>query len=209
MKRFTVLFVFALAGCQTKTLMDTNYDADAVAQKAKALVVMRTMAKTPHGEDVAMVTTWRNTKTNHYFETHAQNRILPFASPYDRAHVYTLEPGHYVLTDIIFTPSSFLGLGRRTTYYVRNVPSLVFFEVQPGEKTYVGDLILNAQQSKILAKALRIEDHYDVAVNGAKEEQSEINCSFGKNLMRFTDSAITLQNFMESSGGFIEGGLLP
>jgi len=208
MKKLTFLLVFTLAGCQTKTLMDTNYDTDAIAQQAKSLVVMRTMAKSPQSDDVAMVTTWRNTKTNHHFETHAQNPILPFASPHDRAHVYTIEPGQYVLTDIIFTPGSFWSLGQRNTYYVRNISPMVFFEVQPGEKIYVGDLILDVRQSKMLAKALRIEDHYDSAVKGLKEEKTEIGFPFGKNLMRFSNRVRVLQRFMELGGDFMEEGPL-
>jgi len=200
MKRFTILFVFALAGCQTKTFMDTNYDDDAVAQQAKALVVMRTVAKLHQREDVAMVATWRNTKTNNYFTTHAQQRILFYESPHDRAHMYTIEPGQYVLTDIEFiVPATFLG--RAKTYSAHDISPLVFFEVQPGEKAYVGDLIINAGQSDILAKAFRIRDYYEWTIKGLKKEESGIDYSFGKNLMRFTDHAITLQQSMELDGG--------
>jgi hypothetical protein len=206
MKRLTVLLVFALAGCQqTRMLpMDTNYDAVAVAQQAKSLVVMRTMAKSPQGDDVAMATTWRNTKTNRYFVTHAQSRILFYNSPHDKVHAYTIEPGQYVLTDIIFTPRPFWSLGQPKTYYVRNIPPMVFFEVQPGEKTYVGDLISDTQQTRNLLKTLRIEDHYDAAIKGIKEEQPELDLSFGKRLMRFSDRAVILRKLREIDGGLIE-----
>ncbi|KIE05806.1 hypothetical protein NF27_CL00050 [Candidatus Jidaibacter acanthamoeba] len=199
----SILLILQLAACATRTHVEQFKDVKGFNERRKGIVIIQTAQKVDKVRDkYNLKTTWKNKENKRIFTTDPENIIgelvtvfsivIPSATFNFPTLVYFIEPGEYSLSSIYFD--------RR---YANSLKDIITFSLKGGEVVYIGKLIVDDNNSRIVANALNIEDSYETAKKYFEAKYPEIKQTPIKRLMEFSEKAKGLR-LISNEYGFIE-----
>ncbi|MBA8667902.1 hypothetical protein H1Q59_08375 [Holosporaceae bacterium 'Namur'] len=199
----SILLILQLAACATRTHVEQFKDIKGFNEGRKGIVIIQTAQTVDKiREKHNLKTTWENKGNKRIFTTDPENVIgelvtvfsiiIPSSTFNFPTLVYFIEPGEYSLTSISYD--------RR---YANSLKDIISFSLKGGEVAYIGKLIVDDGNSRIVANALNIKDSYEIAKNYFEAKYPEIKQTPIKRLMEFSEKSKRLR-LISNEYGFIE-----
>lgn len=192
-------FIVLLSGC-TRTI-NTSFDIDDLSpNEGKGLVLMRSYVKAFEDRNFRiMQSTWRKRGENAIFRTDFKHLGLVRIN-HEKIRSYSLEPGKYDLEGLFFHGCGFFGSGiGGGIFAARHLKNVASFEVKAGDVIYVGDLCLDANISSIVSRAIRIENHFDVAKKYLAENYPQLENKLEEKPIQLSKLTTLIQGLDQNS----------